>query len=196
MLMPGMGRRNIFGAPMRQDIPGMTPPFVPPEPAEAEFKKPSMGALIAGVVGDTLSQIGGGQGMFLPALYRQQEMAAKAQMDAAQRGADFANWEQKERWKLANPAPAQPTEFERSVIAAGYQPGTPEYINLMRQRAQNQADPIRAVPGVDATGNDVLRFIRPSQFGASASASPPAGVTFTPLPPAGGATPSGSRTFR
>ncbi|MGV0964194.1 MAG: hypothetical protein ACOYBT_09920 [Polynucleobacter sp.] len=110
-------KRGLFGAPMMGDAPWTTPPFVPqdrtspsagpivPASVTPTYKKPDTKHMIAGVIGDTLAQIGGGQASFLSGLARQKEVVAKAQADAADRTADFAGWQQKEEWKLAHPAP-------------------------------------------------------------------------------------------
>lgn len=108
--------------------------------------------------------------------------------------------------KLVDPATMQvlgdfstPTEIERILSAAGYQPGTPEYVELMRQAAQNKANPMQAVSGVDEQGNQVLRFLRPG--GMAPGGAGPTGAPPATLPPdfdfgAGGPTPSASGGFR
>ena len=77
------------------------------------------------------------------------------------------------------PKPAAPSEFERSLQLAGIEPGTPEFINLARQRAMNQADPARVV----ANGDGTFTFARGSHLGAggmtpprAAPSGPPAGA--------------------
>lgn len=106
------------------------------------------------------------------------------------------------QWQATHRAPAQPTEFERAVAAAGIQPGTPEFEKTMRDYVSNKLNPIQAVPYTDEAGNEGLRFIRPNTMqggggpasSGSAGASPP-----STLPPdfdfdKGGAG-SGPRSF-
>ena len=107
------------------------------------------------------------------------------------------------KWQATHRTPVQPTEFERSVLAAGYQPGTPEYVDLMRKFVENKANPMQAVPGVDDQGNQILRFIRPTSMGGGDPTSvAPAGGTAAPpatLPPDfdfGGPTQPASAGFR
>lgn len=108
----------------------------------------------------------------------------------------------KMQFQVANrppPAAPQPTEFERMVIAAGYQPGTDEYTKLMRQAVTNKANPMQAVPGFDEQGQQVLRFIRPSGMSAEGGGQLSPAVPSAPvgkLTPIGGGAPSqGARTF-
>lgn len=110
------------------------------------------------------------------------------------------------QWQNTHRAPVQPTEFERMVSAAGYQPGTPEYTSIMKQAVTNKANPMQAVPGVDEQGNQILRFIRPSgmsaEGGGPASAAPVGGAAPpATLPPdfdfgAGGPASQAPATFR
>lgn len=102
------------------------------------------------------------------------------------------------RWQDTHRAPPQPSEFERAVAAGGIMPGTPEYQRMMRNFANNRANPVQAVPGVDEQGNQVLRFIRP-QGGGDPSSTPAGGTPPATLPPEffdkGGPTHPASATF-
>lgn len=82
-----------------------------------------------------------------------------------QRAQQFANELALYQFKLKNP---EPDDFTRTIRNAGIDPTSPEGQKLYRERATNLADPMQAVPGVDAQGNQVLRFMRPGE-----SAAPP-----------------------
>lgn len=146
-------KRGLFGAPIMFDY--NTPPIAPPavqsaspdaSPVQVEatvptYKKPSIGNLIIGTIGDTLSQLGGGQGNYLTGLQRQQGMAQQAQQQQANRAAEYADWVRKEQYKAANPGPQAYSEFERALIASGVQPGSPEWAQKMGQKADMALDP-------------------------------------------------------
>lgn len=46
------------------------------------------------------------------------------------------------QFKRMNPAPQQPTEFERMLANANILPGTPEYVEANRRAAQGKYDPL------------------------------------------------------
>ncbi|MGJ3630113.1 hypothetical protein AB5I41_30945 [Sphingomonas sp. MMS24-JH45] len=147
-------------------------PYMPPEPAAAEFKKPSTGALIAGVIGDTLSQVGGGQGCLL-VLYRQQEMAAKARMEAAQRSAEYTDFTHADHDEIAHPkAVSNDTVNDYNFIAGKL--GQGEADKYLRSVA---AGPPVAIEGIDANGNQTRTLVPRSQaYGGSGPSTPPDGA--------------------
>jgi hypothetical protein len=49
-------------------------------------------------------------------------------------------------YKLAHPGPGQGSEFERVAEAGGYAPGTSEYHDLMKRKADAMANPIVMTP--------------------------------------------------
>lgn len=120
-------RKGLFGAPMAVDANGIP-----------TYEKPSTGQMIAGIIGDAVSNWAGGQGTFLPGLQARQQAVAQYAVDQRQRAEKFADWQQQEQWKIDHPSSA-PTEFQRNLLAAGIQPGTPDYIRLSRQKAENDA---------------------------------------------------------
>lgn len=192
MLMAGMGRRkSIFGAPMMSE--GQTPPFIPPMAGQdmPQFQKPDTKHLIAGVIGDTLSTLGGGQASFLPGLAQQKLLSQRYQQQQAQRTADFDDFTRRERWKLDHPAPVNnDTINDFKFIQQTLGPDAAQ--QYLRSVA---AGPPVAVDGVDAQGNQTRSYVPRGQlYGAPKPAGAPPGVTFTPLP-AGGAG-SGPRGFR
>jgi hypothetical protein len=86
---------------------------------------------ILGVLGDSLMAYGGMKPEFGPALERQQEY--KIQQDSEDRRTQFNNNLELQRqialagWKQAHPDTPEPTEFEKLLMARGYQKGSPEY---------------------------------------------------------------------
>jgi hypothetical protein len=103
-------RRPLFGAQMDPATPPIMPQAAETEAHEAVsvqpgFRRPSTAQMIAGVLGDTLANIGGGQGIFLPQLAQQRQLAQQSAMAQQERGAEFADWERRKQWERANPAP-------------------------------------------------------------------------------------------
>lgn len=165
-------------------VPATTPAFEPglgvdaaPVPAKpGMFGKGGIGRAIVGSIGDGLLQASGQAPVYAPAM--QQQRARQQQLtDYQQRLKDQqAQWLMQKTYEEAHPAK---TELEKLAIAAGYQPGTPEYIALLRQGVQNKADPFQAVPYTDADGSGGLKFIRPSQMGGGQQ-SPVPGASAPP----------------
>lgn len=117
-------------------------------------------------------------------------------------------WLWQQQWQRDNPAP---TEFERSLRAAGIDPNSEEGRNLARQRAMNQANPMTAIDVTMPDGSTQRQWIRPPTGGAPATPQGPQpgaiedGYRFRGGDPAdpnswepvqGGATQPGSRPFR
>jgi len=109
-------------------------------------------------------------------------------------------------WSPPTSGPA-PTEIERLAQAAGYIPGTPEYQTILRNAVNDKTDPAQIV----AMGNGQFQAVRHSQLYGQPAVSPPppvgtvdGGYRFkggnpsdpSAWEPVGGASPSGSRTFR
>ncbi|MGR4893341.1 hypothetical protein ACIPPQ_20140 [Sphingopyxis sp. LARHCG72] len=105
-----------------------------------------------GVLGDSLSIIGGGQAQYVPSLIdqrnRQQAQAYAEQQYQRRRGDENADWIARQEWEAANRPAPQPTEFERLVAASGLSPEkqTEAIQNYVRSRA-NPIDWIRADNG-------------------------------------------------
>lgn len=121
---------GMFGAlkrkPMFGEIPGMgqmQPPMAQPQPqvgamdpnTQAMTKKPGFfaqgqpGRQIIGVIGDTLATLGGGQGVYMPAMLRMQEqdaeIRARLQEAIAKKKADRENFIFEQDYKRQNPMP-------------------------------------------------------------------------------------------
>lgn len=192
--------RGLFGAPMGQ-TPGYggdhgASPDAAPIQREATmptYKKPSTANLIIGTIGDTLSQIGGGRGNYLPGLQRQQEYAREQALYQQRRTDSYTDWQRKEEYEAAHPKAPTPDNFTQTLRAAGIDPNSPEGRQLYRTRATTLAYPtptyVSNGPGLG--GN----FVTPPLPGMAAP-TPTAPIgKLTPLG-AGGATPQGVRTFR
>lgn len=187
------GRRDILRGPY--DTPGIGDGFggqpaqigqgvgsgsvVPATPIEAQqpapvaWQRPSTGRMIAGIIGDSLSQWSGGQAHFLPAMMRQQqaaqETAARLQDDVRRRAADRSEWAWREQWKVDHPD----DQFTRYLVSAGIDPRSAKGQAMYRQRAESMAaPPLMAVDGFDAQGNQTKTFYPRTAFGAAGTAEP------------------------
>jgi len=191
MLMSGMKRRGLFGAPMTTDTPTFRDPNQDTQPEMPQFREPDTKHLIAGVIGDTLSQLGGGQGTFLQGLQQQrlsaQQAQATMQRAQAERANKFTDWKQQYDYQLEHPQQGQDDVFTRTLTAAGIDPMSPRGRQMYEQRAQTLANP---VPQWIPDGMGGGRFVAPPSPGGSQPPSAPVGK----LTPMGGAT-SGSRSF-
>lgn len=194
--------RGLFGAPMRYGTPPISPdrgasPDAAPVTIDAAiptYKKPSTLQSIAGVIGDTLSQLGGGQATFLQGLQQRQQMADQAAMAQRQRGENFADWERREKWKLDHAAPTNNdtvADYQFRVQTLG-KDAADEWL-------RNGPD---SIVTVTLPGNRVYSGPRSglatalSGGNSPAPARPAIGAEMPDPRKAGGASPTGSRTFR
>lgn len=69
-----------------------------------------------------------------------QELQYKAQIEDAQRRQANADKREYQSWEWQN-KPQDPTEYARSLIEQGLQPGTPEFQTAMKQYNTSRADP-------------------------------------------------------
>jgi hypothetical protein len=107
-------------------------------------------AIIA-AIGGALAARGNPAGQFaLQTLYgqkqRKEDMELQEQDYQRRRTDGLADYEAKQRIEQQYASPPQPTEFERIVQAGGFQPGTKEYVELMRRKAEAAANPIVMTP--------------------------------------------------
>jgi len=185
--MMGMQRkRGLFGAPLMAEPNGMTPEGIP------QFAKPNTLQTIAGVIGDTLSTIGGGQASFLPGLAAQRQMQAQGMMQArqaeAKRAAEFTDFTQRHDYEVAHPKAQADDVFTRTLQAAGIDPTSQQAMRLYRQRADTLANPTpQWVPDGYGSGH----YVSP----VAPSGAPPQAPVGKLTPMQGGATPGGSRSF-
>lgn len=190
--------RGLFGAPMAGASPAYTsasPDAAPIQQAATvpTYKKPSTANLVIGTIGDTLSQIGGGQGHYLEGLQQRQEYAREQAIYQQRRADSYADWQRKEEYEAGHPKAPTPDNFTQTLKAAGIDPNSPEAKQLYRTRATTLAYPtptyVSNGPGLGGT------FVTPPLPGGGTATPPSAPVgRLTPLG-AGGATPQGARTF-
>lgn len=187
------GMPDVYSTPGIGDglpgMPGYDPGLgAPPSAIPAQVAPQKFGARdIVGIIGDALSAAGGGQGVYTQMKLRDREQQRQQMLAQAQRQQGMSDWLAKEQWERANPKPAAPTELERLAVAAGYQPGTPEYQSALRQGFQNKTDPFQAVTTYGPDGSQSLQFYRSSQIGRGGdqSVSPSPGA-MTPPPASAG----------
>lgn len=181
--------RGLFGAPLSADR-GASPDagFVQQAATIPTYKKPSTSNLIIGTIGDTLSQIGGGQGHYLAGLQQQRQAAVAAAQYQQQRADEYSDWQRRQEYEAAHPKPQADDAFARAAKEGGYVPGTPEWTALSRQRAEALANPAQFISNGPGLGGN---FVRPNAPAVAPTA--PVG-RLTPLG-VGGATPQGARTF-
>lgn len=194
MVMFSKGK-GLFGAPMIPQTPGYgvdrSAPGTGPVQQDATvptYKKPSTGQMIAGVLGDTLAQWGGGKGTFLPGLQMRQQQAAEAAQYQRKRTDDFTDWQAKQEYEAAHPKAPTDDVFTRTLLAAGIDPASEQGKQLYRTRATTLAYPtptyVSNGPGLGG------QYVTPPMPGMAPQA--PVGK-LTPL--GNGGAPSGARSF-
>jgi hypothetical protein len=118
------------------------------------FGKGGTGWKILGVIGDALQAAGGGKGTY-----------AESMMDLQKRTDDERKWQAQlaQQAEIARMKAADPGEdsFTRAMMGAGIQPGSPEYIQMARKRAEMLTNPVQLVP--DGMGGQVA--VRPNSMG-------------------------------
>lgn len=183
--------KGLFGAPMMGDnraSPGAG--MVQQDATVPSYKKPSTGQMIAGVIGDTLSQWGGGQGTFLPGLQMRQQQAEQAALYQRKRADDFTDWQQRQEYEAAHPKAAADDVFTSTLRNAGIDPASEQGRQLYRTRATTLAYPtptfVSNGPGLGG------QYVTPPIPGIGGAPQAPVGK-LTPL--GGGAPRGGARTF-
>ncbi len=186
--------RGLFGAPMTPGYGGASPAASPlqVDATAPTYTKPSTANLIIGTIGDTLSQIGGGQGTYLPGLQMRQQAAAQAAQYQRQRADKFADWRTQYDYEAAHPKAQADDNFTRTLRNAGIDPASPEAMALYRQKALTDASP---APNFVSDGAGGGRWVTPPAAGMGMGAAPQAPVgKLTPLS-GGGASRGGARSF-
>lgn len=107
------------------------------------------------------------------------------------------------QWQATHRAPVQPSEFERTAMAAGLTPGTPEWTAANKARLQNYTDPTINIPlpGGRVYVGPRSGIAAATEGGGPASVGPGAAMPPSTLPPdfdfgAGGPTQPASGGFR
>jgi len=113
------------------------------------FANGSAGRAALGGLLDSILQQTGGQAVNVPYMMQQR-----------QRQQDMQDWAEKQRAQVAQQlqlaqakARLPSGEFERSLIASGINPGTPQWQQAMARRVQNQLDPWTSIV---VGGNSVM----------------------------------------
>lgn len=168
---------------------GVDPSFAMPAP------KPSGGMFGGGKFGLKEALAFGLAGLVSrrnPGLIQALMGAMLQKQQAARDAADYQQQRQDKRddfvfeqdYRAAHPTAAQPTEYERMLEAAGYQPGTPDYLQHVRNYVNMRENPITMTPYGPMPYSSLTPQL-PTQ---------PVGP-LTPIPD-GGPSPSGSGGFR
>jgi hypothetical protein len=189
--------QQMMQPPMQQPMPQETAPGavpngipVSPSPAVADPMKLSLLDKL-GMAGGIISRNYGGQDGVTDTI-QQRMQQAYAQRQYQQHLQDSqAQWLAEQEWQRAHPKPPELTEFERSVQAAGIQPGTTEYQTIMRNYAVNRSDPTQIV----ANGDGSFTPYRRSQISGAALAPAAPTKPVGKLTPIGGAPSRGGGTF-
>jgi hypothetical protein len=187
---PGLAQPQLLG-----DVPKMPMPDPNMGMGQAE---PQMGMAppqrqggglrrIAGIASDFLSGMNGGQANYAISQERamQQQQEAQAQLAARddERRYQAGEWDRRQAFERANPEPRAPSEFERTLEAAGIMPGTPRYIEMMTMRARNQAE---GAPLTVSNGDGTYTVVPRAQlYGGQGAPAAPASPTAPSGPPAG-----------
>ncbi len=99
------------------------------------------------------------------ALIEQQQADIRRQQELqdyqTRRGDQNSDWMAHQEWERKNPKPSDDA-FTRALEAAGIKPGTPEYQQMARQRAQMLTQPVQLVP--DGMGG--MTAVRPNVMDA------------------------------
>lgn len=138
-----------------------------PMPAQHKggfFGKDGFGRYLAGALGDNLAMNAGMRPAFADSLAQQREQDLMQQ----RRASDWADLMRKAEWERQNPKPSQPTEFERLLATAGFNPE--EQAGLLKDYVRNRATPLIPVQGMDAEGNKTMTLI--PRGGASQAPQP------------------------
>lgn len=108
------------------------------------FGQGGIGRLIAGSIGDALTQNAGMGTPFQDQQQLRQRQEYEDQLYQRRSADQWAQFVRQQQFRAENP---QPTEYERTLVAAGIVPGSKEHAELMRKRALNQSDPPHMVVG-------------------------------------------------
>ena len=141
------------GGPAPSAAPAMAgaPPMG--QPGGTGQPMPSMDAIMAGMAS---------QSPRVRAMATAQYQRANRQEDLALRAQER---EEDRRFRLANRAPAAPSEFDRLLRASGIQPGSPEAQQIARQRllperAPSEFDRMLGAAGIEAGTPEAQQFAR------------------------------------
>lgn len=164
-------------------MPGDQPEYMPaglgmqsPQKKQGLFAPGSKGQMIAGIIGDTLASLSGGQPVFTQMLAQQRQQQAEEAQWTRRRMTERED----KQWEWANkPKDApNPTEFERALEASGVVRGTPQWASAMARKVENTLNPMMAVQTVDANGNPAITYTPRNGAGMQPSGPPQAAIDY------------------
>lgn len=133
-------------APMSFGLgPNITMP--PPKPKSGMFANADWGNAIAAALNGYLAAGGNQAGLQgLQQLHQQrllkQQQALQEEQYARERQDKRDDFTFEQDYKALHPTAAQPTEYERMLAAAGFQPGTPEYLKHVQNYVSMRENPV------------------------------------------------------
>jgi len=187
-----------FGQPQNPLLPQGNDPYAAYRAGSIDIPQHPMAAAVQprqkvnwlGVLADALSGAAGQTPLYTQNLMLQKQQDQEEQTYQRHRADQLDMWKQQQQFELEHPHPAQPTEYERALEAAGYAPGSPEYVQHVRKYVDMKENPVQAVTVTNPDGSQEIRYIRPNQMGQQGG---PVGK-LTPIGAGGQA--SGSGGFR
>lgn len=126
-------------------MPNIQTPDIP-QPKRSFFGQGGIGRLIAGSIGDALTQNAGMGTPFMSAMQQRQQQDYEDQLYQRRSAQEWSKFVKEQQFRRENPLP---DAYERTLTQAGYKPGSPQWIEMMRKRALNQSDPPHMVTGPD-----------------------------------------------
>lgn len=175
-------------------LPDLNPPAAKP----GFFDRDGMGLNLLGGLSDGVLALNGMAPVYAPAQQHRQDRREKVQDASTARQQQIQTWIAQQRFKQKTPDPVAPSnaqkeyEFYSNLRDTGKI--TPERFDTW---LAGQLNPLTWLRGENGDGSVTMSPVpKGGMPGAVAPQPAPAGVTFTPLPAAGGASPTGSRTFR
>lgn len=185
---------QAYGTPGIGDgLPGATPmgDYVSPETRSildnTPAAKPGFGARdVVGIIGDALSAMGGGQGVYTQMKLQDRQRQRMLEQAQIERQNGMSDWLAKQNYEATLKAQYPDyTEFQKNMIGAGIQPGSSEWGTLSRQKAENDADKfVNFVSG----GNTIAgpwSQVAPMLRGGDQISPPMGGAVSPPTPPSG-----------
>ena len=158
--------------------------------AQAVAPKPKINWL--GVLADALSGAAGQTPLYTQSLLKQREDDREDRRYQLRQNAAIEAQKAFYLWKQEHPNTPAPTEYERALAAAGIQPGTPKYVEHMKNLVQMKENPVWTYTD-PTTGAIMMGSKGPVQPEILPSLPPGAKPIGGPTPSASGGFPSGHK---
>lgn len=137
----GLALQNIMAGDQSIPFPKVDIPTMNPQLGKPGFLAPgSKGALIAGILGDGLATLSGGQAVVLPQMMAQQRDAQRAQQEQVQWDRRRVADREDKQWEWAN-KPKEDDAYTRMMRAAGIDPTSPTGQALYKKKVERDASP-------------------------------------------------------